>query len=214
MRVSSRSSISTDETARELPLGGSFRLVKEFTSSAVLFENLMQEFSFEQRSIVLFGRSVVQPRLIAWAGDHPYTYSGDRLEPQPFPSSARKLLDHVNAFMAAACPEAPHFNHVLANLYRNGSDSMGLHADDERELGDAPFIASLSLGAERYFQIVPKKKYRHQTERATKQTLLLPSGSLLIMCPPMQRYYLHGIQKTKHAVEPRLNLTFRSIDAT
>jgi alkylated DNA repair dioxygenase AlkB len=41
------------------------------------------------------------------------------------------------------------FNSVLLNRYRGGGDYMGWHSDDEPELGPAPVIASLSLGAAR-----------------------------------------------------------------
>ena len=44
------------------------------------------------------------------------------------------------------------FNSVLANLYRDGRDSMGWHSDDEPELGAEPVIASLSFGALRRFR--------------------------------------------------------------
>lgn len=175
--------------------------------------SLTVAFAFEQRSIVLFGKPVLQPRLISWAGDHPYTYSGDTLSPRAFPDAALPLLKKVNAALAEVAPEAPAFNHVLANLYRDGQDSMGLHADDERELGGDPWIASLSFGAERNFQIVPKRKYHREGATPEKFTLTLPSGSLLLMEPPMQRYYIHGLKKTTRPVGPRLNLTFRSIES-
>jgi alkylated DNA repair dioxygenase AlkB len=117
----------------------------------------------------------------------------------------------VNATLAELAPGVPKFNHVLANLYRDGTDSMGLHSDNEKELGDNPWIASLSFGAARSFQIAPQRRFRSKGTPVEKLQLSLPSGSLLLMAPPMQRYYLHGIQKTKRPVGPRLNLTFRSI---
>src|SRR5438876_1121394 len=43
------------------------------------------------------------------------------------------------------------YNAVLCNLYRNGNDSVGLHADAEPEMG--PVIASVSLGSERLFRL-------------------------------------------------------------
>lgn len=176
-------------------------------------DTLKAAFMFEQRAIVLFGKPVLQPRLISWAGDHSYTYSGDTLAPRAWPLPAATLLTKVNATLAEFAPAAPAFNHVLVNLYRDGSDSMGLHSDDESELGGAPFIASLSFGAARCFQIAPKRKYRTKGAPSEKLNISLPSGSLLLMEPPMQRYYLHGVQKTTRPVGPRLNLTFRSIRA-
>jgi alkylated DNA repair dioxygenase AlkB len=187
--------------------------VPEYVTDDLMMDTLKAAFDFERRSIVLFGKPVLQPRLISWAGDQPYAYSGDTLEPRPWPGPAVNLLAMVNATLADVAPSAPAFNHVLLNLYRDGSDSMGLHSDDESELGGDPFIASLSFGAARCFQIVPKRKYRTKGAPAEKLNISLPSGSLLLMEPPMQRYYLHGLQKTTRPVGPRLNLTFRSIRA-
>ncbi len=90
---------------------------------------LRGELEWEQREIVLFGRRILQPRLIAWAGEVGYRYSGQTLEPRAFTPAARRLLERVRA--EAGAP----FNHVLVNRYRTGEDSMGLHADDEPELG-------------------------------------------------------------------------------
>lgn len=195
-----------------LPLGGAYLLLPDAVENTEKWlVSLCAAFKFEARSIHLFGRSVLQPRLISWAGEHPYTYSGDTLEPRSWPAPAADLLARVNSTLAGLFPSAPAFNHVLANLYRDGSDSMGLHSDDESELGDNPFIASLSFGAARCFQIAPKRKYRTKGAPADKLNISLPSGSLLLMEPPMQRYYLHGIQKTKRPVGARLNLTFRSV---
>src|SRR4249920_3422250 len=93
---------------------------------------LRDELAWEQREIVLFGRRVLQPRLIAWAGDLGYRYSGQTLEPRDFTPTARRLLERVCAETGES------FNHVLVNRYRSGDDSMGLHADDEPELGRDP----------------------------------------------------------------------------
>jgi len=98
------------------------------------------------------------------------------------------------------------FNSVLANLYRDGRDAMGWHADDERELGPEPVIASLSLGAARRFAL----KHRASGERLN---LALQPGSLLIMRGPTQRHWLHALPRTARPVGERLNLTFRRIVA-
>jgi len=69
---------------------------------------LRDELPWEQREIVLFGRRILQPRLIAWAGDVGYRYSGQTLEPRPFTPAARGLL-------ARACERTGvPFNHILA----------------------------------------------------------------------------------------------------
>ena len=112
---------------------------------------LRDELTWEQREIVLFGRRILQPRFIAWAGDLGYRYSGQTLEPRAFTPTAGRLLARVRVQVGAS------FNHVLANRYRSGDDSMGLHADDEPELGVNPVVASVSLGAVRSFVLRHRK---------------------------------------------------------
>jgi alkylated DNA repair dioxygenase AlkB len=178
---------------------------------------LLDESNFEQRSIRIFGRKVLQPRLIAWAGEHPYRYSGDTLPIRPFPTNAMAILGRVNSCLRFLQDPAPAFNHVLMNLYRDGNDSMGAHADDEVELGPEPFVASLSLGQPRKFQIRPKRKFQSPNDEAPTSTsplsldLQLESGSLVVMHPPMQRYFVHSVPKQPKIVSSRLNMTFRCV---
>ena len=96
------------------------------------------------------------------------------------------------------------FNACLANLYRDGKDSNGWHADNEKELGKNPIIASLSFGATRTFKL----KHLQTNE---KIDIELTTGSLLIMGGEMQHYWKHQIPKTKKFKAPRINLTFRKL---
>ena len=48
------------------------------------------------------------------------------------------------------------FNSMLANLYRDGHDSLAWHSDDETSLGPEPTIASISFGDMRTFQLRKK----------------------------------------------------------
>ena len=155
---------------------------------------------WKSESIRIAGRLVPVPRLTAWYGDPgaTYTYSGLRNEPLPW----TLLLDDLRARAGDAAGVA--FNSVLLNRYRDGRDSMGWHADDERELGPAPVIASLSLGASRRFVL------RHVTKRGRSLTLVLRDGSLLVMGGTTQHFYRHAVPK-EDAVGERINLTFRSI---
>jgi alkylated DNA repair dioxygenase AlkB len=159
---------------------------------------LVAETGWRAETVVVFGKRHLQPRLTAWHGDAGYTYSGLTLAPLPFSPLLQGIRDAVEA------ATGHHFNSVLLNYYRNGRDSMGMHSDDEPELGPAPVIASLSLGATRTFIL------RH---KQTKQTvkIALPDGSLLLMAGALQRHWLHGINKTARPAAPRLNLTFRYI---
>lgn len=170
----------------------------------VLLDRLVAETGWRRENVTLFGKSYRQPRLIAWHGDADatYTYSGLRLEPTPW----TPLLTELRAVVERLADTA--FNSVLLNYYRDQQDSMGLHSDDEPELGARPIIASLSLGAERTFVL---KHRRDKTRGAVR--LPLAGGSLLIMRGDTQRNWKHGITKQTRPCGPRVNLTFRRIRA-
>ena len=156
---------------------------------------------WEVHRIRIFGREVDSPRLSCWIGDAEanYTYSRTRFEPHPWSTSLDALRQRVEAVCEAR------FNSVLANLYRDGNDSMGWHSDDEGELGSRPVIASLSLGAARSF------RFRSRDEKRAVRSLELPSGSLLCMAGDTQRLYQHDLPKRRGLTDARLNLTFRYI---
>jgi len=160
--------------------------------------SLRGELDWEQREIVLFGRRVLQPRLIAWAGDLAYRYSGQTLEPRPFTPTARRLLANVSVRAGVS------FNHVLLNRYRSGEDSMGLHSDDEPELGPDPLVAIASLGTARRLVVKPRRKQDRE-----RQELSLGHGALLVMGGTCQRHYVHGVPRQAGVHAERISLTFR-----
>ena len=170
-----------------------------FADSDRMFRSILDETPWEARNIILFGKEVPQPRLACWYGDLAYSYSGITLDPRPMTPTLLEIKQR--------CEEeaSTQFNSVLVNLYRDGQDSMGLHADDEPELGSEPVIASVSFGAERNFRL------RHRETKELQQ-VFLASGSLLVMSGLSQACWMHDIPKTKKFVEPRINLTFRYIN--
>ena len=163
-----------------------------------MFRSIMDETPWEARHIILFGKEVPQPRLACWYGDLGYSYSGITLEPRQMTPTLVEIQQECELLANAK------FNSVLVNLYRHGQDSMGLHADDERELGVEPVIASVSIGGERNFRL------RHRESKELVQ-ITLGSGSLLVMSGLSQQCWMHDVPKTKRHVEPRINLTFRLI---
>ena len=165
-----------------------------------VFERVRGELLWEQREIVLFGRRIPQPRLIAWGGAPPYRYSGQTLEPRPLTPAVAALVERVST--VAGVP----FNHVLANRYRDGHDSMGMHADDERELGPAPVVATLSLGAARRLVLAPRRATAGQ-----RRGLTLESGSLLVMGGACQAEFRHGLPRDPAVQAERISLTFRAV---
>ena len=167
-----------------------------------LLHTLLTETAWRAETITLFGRTHSQPRLIAWHGDDDarYTYSGLRLVPAPWTPTLLRIRAKVEHTCGAA------FNSVLLNYYRDKHDSMGLHSDDEPELGAAPVIASLSLGASRTFTL------KHKRNGALGPIRLnLTSGSLLLMRGETQRNWRHGVPKSRQPCAARINLTFRAV---
>jgi alkylated DNA repair dioxygenase AlkB len=167
-------------------------------SNAEVFARLLSETDWRHDSVVVYGKRHLQPRLTAWHGEAGYSYSGLHLAPLPM----TPLLAQLRGAVEAATGHR--YNSVLLNHYRNGADSMGMHSDDEPELGPQPVIASLSYGATRTFIL------RHKRSKRTVK-LDLADGNLLLMAGSLQENWLHGINKTAKPVGPRLNLTFRYI---
>lgn len=168
---------------------------------ARLFSQLRRQAAWKQQHITLAGRSIALPRLTAWHGDPgtAYAYSGIRNEPDPWISPLTDVRELLNFYVGTL------FNSVLINLYRNGRDSVSWHADDEVELGVAPVIASVSLGASRKFS------FKHRLDRSLRHDMMLEDGDVLVMRGNTQQTWLHQIPKTTLAVGERINLTFRSV---
>ncbi len=181
---------------------------------------LEAEIPWRQESIRIAGRTLPVPRLQCWMGDAAslYGYSGVRLQPEPWHPVIKCIQARVEQLSGLR------FNSVLLNLYRDGQDSVAWHADDEPELGSNPVIASVSLGAERKFQLKPKEaglaltldSSRHsKTEptarRRRSRDIWLKHGSLLIMDGQVQGHWLHQLPKARTVSSARINLTFRAI---
>lgn len=170
----------------------------QLAEADALLDLLAAEVAWEQRAIVLFGRPVLQPRLIGWAGALGYRYSGQTLEPRPFTSGVQTLLARVRGRVGVP------FNHVLLNRYRDGRDSMGLHSDDEPELGPDPTIATVSLGTARRFVLRPRR-----SRLGSPRDIDLGHGDLLVMGGSCQRHYVHGVPRQPALRGERISLTFR-----
>ena len=172
------------------------------------FERILTEtLPWKQRQVIIAGVSYDEPRVTAWHG-RAYAYSGNVLEPEPMTEHLEHLRLLIQTALGDAQIRVPPFNSVLANLYRAGHrDSIGMHSDNERELGLEPAIASLSLGRTARFRLEPKPG------RPAKPTFIdLTHGSLLTMRGQTQRNYKHGIAKSPRPdTASRLNLTFRTI---
>ncbi|MGB1402557.1 MAG: alpha-ketoglutarate-dependent dioxygenase AlkB family protein [Porticoccaceae bacterium] len=166
-----------------------------------LLDTAINQTAWRQDSIKIVGKTIPIPRLQNWFGDPStsYTYSGIRMQALRFPD----WMDKIRLSIEQVTEQR--FNRALVNYYRNGRDSVDWHADDEKELGPAPVIASLSLGVERVFQL------RHN-ETKERLSISLPHGSLLLMGAGIQAYWQHRIAKVKALEQPRVNFTFRYME--
>ena len=167
-----------------------------------LFDELRRDVSWKQEKIKLYGKENDLPRLTAWYGEpnKTYSYSGITVESCAWTPTLRKIKKRIERVSNVT------FNSVLLNRYRNGSDGLSWHADDEPELGNHPVIGSVSLGEARPFQM------KHKTDKKQKQKILLASGSYLLMKGPTQHHWLHQIPKSKRPMNERINLTFRNVN--
>jgi len=185
------------------PWDGELYFVEDFVSreeADSLYVLLRRDLAWREEEITVVGRRVKVPRLICWYGDAGgvYRYSGVDHMPLLWAETLLTLKGRLECFCGRR------FNSVLGNLYRDGRDSMGWHADKEKELGPNPFIASLSLGAERLFRL------RHNKTGETLD-ISLTHGSLLLMGGSLQHGWRHSIPKTREPKTGRINLTFRTI---
>ncbi|MGB5594137.1 MAG: alpha-ketoglutarate-dependent dioxygenase AlkB [Crocosphaera sp.] len=169
--------------------------------SEQIFQTLKSESHWRQDHIKMYGKSLPLPRLTAWYGDEGKTYTYSRIEYHPniWTPTLNKIKSRIEAVSNVK------FNSVLINFYRNGKDSMSWHSDDEPELGKNPIIGSVSFGGLRRFCF----KHKHKPDE--KVNIELPHGSFLLMKGETQHHWLHQVPKTKKAVQPRINLTFRII---
>jgi len=167
--------------------------------STQLFDALRNNIIWKQERVKVFGKWHLQPRLTAFYAKNTksYSYSSLKLEPLPFPQELLLIKEDIENHIQLK------FTSCLVNLYRDGKDSNGWHTDDEKELGENPVIASLSLGEARYF------KFRNKGNHLMKEKMLLESGSLLIMKGTTQHFWQHQLPKTQKKIGERINLTFR-----
>jgi len=171
-------------------------------SCKALFEALNDALDWQVDQIYMFGKKITTKRKVAWVGDEgcSYTYSGVKKHPQPWTPELLTIKEKLE------CIAQWRFNSCLLNLYHDGSEGMGWHSDNEKELDRTAPIVSLSLGGERKFA------FKHKIDK-TNASLILENGSALIMHAPTQEFWNHSLVKTKLPVAPRINLTFRAIQS-
>ena len=172
---------------------------------SALYYALLTTLPWQSDIVTLFGKTHITTRQIVWMGDSDasYQYSGHTRQAIAWTDSVFHVKHHVEQQLLKIGIHA-NFNSCLLNYYPSGDEGMGYHADDEKELGHQPIIASLSLGATRKFVLKHKKTQ-------DKVKLYLESGQLIVMHGATQKYWKHSITKTKTVSEGRISLTFRQM---
>ncbi|XP_023418785.1 alpha-ketoglutarate-dependent dioxygenase alkB homolog 3 isoform X2 [Cavia porcellus] len=173
-----------------------------------VLEQLCRDVPWKQRMGIREDVTYLQPRLTAWYGELPYTYSRVTMEPNPhwhpvLHTLKRRIEENTGHT----------FNSLLCNLYRNEKDSVDWHSDDEPALGRWPVIASLSLGATRTFEMRKKPLPEENGDYTYVERVKIPldHGALLIMEGATQADWQHRVPREYHSRGPRVNLTFRTI---
>lgn len=192
-----------DKQFNLLPYDGEvyyFDKILDEVKTEEFLKNLIKNISWHHDELFIYGKQIITKRKVAWYGDSDceYSYSNSTKTALPWSAELSEIKEIVEVQTQST------FNSCLLNLYHNGDEGMAWHSDDERELGQQPIIASVSLGAERKF-VFKHKQSKENISHVLKQ------GSLLLMKGLTQQYWQHSLPKTKTIKEPRINLTFRTI---
>lgn len=194
----------TGEPGNLLPKDGTvlyYGPIMSLSEAQAYFDDLFRTIAWQHDEAVMFGRKLVTKRKVAWYGDAAFDYSYSNTTKQALPWTKTLLdLKHI-----VEQKTGDSYNSCLLNLYHDGSEGMAWHSDDEKELKKNAPISSLSFGAERKFA------FKHKNSKETL-SLMLASGSLLAMKDTTQHYWLHRLPTTKKVDQPRINLTFRTMN--
>jgi alkylated DNA repair dioxygenase AlkB len=186
-----------------LPFDGTVNYFGQiFTQNECLeyFKAIFDKIPWQQDEVIIFGKKIITARKIAWFSEDnlPYTYSNSTKNSSIFTPDLLAIKTKIELLSGEK------YNACLLNLYHNGNEGMGWHADNEKEIATDSAIASVSFGEERKFV------FKHKSTSETI-SLSLENGSLLIMKNETQRYWLHSLPKTTKINGPRINLTFRKM---
>lgn len=187
-----------------LPIPGEAFFYPEFfekEESDRYFTYLSTHIAWKQEPVQVFGKQVLLPRFTAFYGDEgiSYNYLGVTMEALPWTDLLQRIKQHIEVKFDVK------FNSCMLSHYRNGADHVGWHRDNSKNLGQYPFIASVSFGASRIFQ------FRHYEEKMPIISIELTHGSLLVMKAETQHLWEHRLPKTVIPAKPRINLTFQFI---
>src|SRR5690606_175965 len=188
-----------------LPQDGTVNYYGKLLSKAkadFYFNTLLETIEWKNDEAIIYGKKIITKRKVAWYGEKPYAYTYSKTTKYALPWTEELLA--IKVLVEQQTGET--FNSCLLNLYHSGEEGMAWHSDGETDLKKDGAIGSLSFGAERKFA------FKHK-QTSEKVELILEHGSLLIMKDTTQTHWLHRLPPTKKVFTPRVNLTFRFIEA-
>jgi alkylated DNA repair dioxygenase AlkB len=193
----------TDRTLNLLPFDGEVYYIGEILDpqqADFYFQTFLDTIEWRNDEARIFGKHIITARKVAWYADEkfPYRYSGSTKYALAWTPELLELKKKVEELTQTT------YNSCLLNLYHSGKEGMAWHSDNEAELKQGGSIASVSVGATRKFA------FKHKTEKNTI-SLNLSSGSLLEMTGQTQNFWLHRLPPMLKVMQPRINLTFRTI---
>ncbi|XP_071944667.1 DNA oxidative demethylase ALKBH2-like [Antedon mediterranea] len=171
-------------------------------------EEELDYFTGDLAKVKVYGKWFDIPRKLVSFGDSglTYKYSGNTVPALPWPPFLKDLRDLLKTVTGH------YFNFVLVNRYATGSDYIGEHKDDEKDMNNFSPIASVSLGQTRMFRFRHGDARGKSPKRIIKPvTVDLKHGTLLMMNYPTNEYWYHSLPKNQSIKLPRINLTFREI---
>jgi alpha-ketoglutarate-dependent dioxygenase alkB family protein 2 len=177
-----------------------------------ILEDKLEYISAEKSQVTIYGKKFYIPRKQVAYGKSglSYKFSGVTVKTKDWNEKnlvctvIRNIKHRVEVFTKKK------FNFVLINRYEDGSDNIGYHCDDEKELGDDASIIGVSFGSERDFKFKAKKGFIPKT-LASDMTFVLHHGSLVAMNNPTNKYWMHSLPPRARVKKPRISLTFRYI---
>lgn len=135
--------------------------------------------------------------------------------PELFKTICKKVVQESKRIDTKNLPET-NPNSCIVNFYEEGH-TLGFHRDaseSKKSILDGKPVISLSIGSSADFQY-----YYGKDERASKKTILLESGDVLVFGGPARSIY-HGVPKVyindfpkqlKMPKKGRINVTFREL---
>ena len=153
-----------------------------------LFAELVETGRFSQRTVRMYDRTVLEPRLTAgWSTE---------VDSSDVPAALREVAGALSRRYDVA------FDRIWVNLYRDGRDSVAWHGDRNRHTHTDPLVATVSLGARRRFLLRP-------VGGRPRLELRPGHGDLVVMGGACQHEWEHTVPKQSGAVGPRMSITLR-----